>query len=71
MAMTNLSGVPASHIFQASDKPRYHNGFKILFALAAVAIGIIAGMRFAYQWLNTRIENGKDKNTDPDFRYQF
>jgi hypothetical protein len=71
MAMVNLSGVPASHIFNANDGPRYHKGFKVLFALAAVAIGIIVGMRYAYVWLNKRIETGKDKDTDPDFRYQL
>ncbi|KAF7960815.1 hypothetical protein EAE96_000488 [Botrytis aclada] len=59
MAMTNLSAVPASHIFQASDKPYYHKGFKVLFIMAAMAISVMVAMRFAYQWLNRRIEEGK------------
>lgn len=71
MAMTNLSGVPGSHIFQGNDAPRYHQGFRILFALAVVAIAIMVAMRYTYVWLNRRIEMGKDKRTDPDFRYQL
>ncbi|CZR57910.1 related to nicotinamide mononucleotide permease [Phialocephala subalpina] len=75
MAMTNLSGVPASHIFQASDKPYYHNGFKILFIMAAMAIGLMVVMRFAYQWLNRRIEEGRGTfeggEVDRGFRYQL
>jgi len=71
MAMTNLSGVPASHIFQGSDAPRYHKGFKVLFALAVVAIAIMVFMRYTYIYLNHKIETGKDKKTDPDFRYQL
>jgi hypothetical protein len=75
MAMTNLSGVPASHIFQAKDKPYYHNGFKILFIMAALAIAIMVAMRFAYQHLNKRIEDGKGSveggEVDRGFRYQL
>jgi hypothetical protein len=48
MAMTNLSGVPASHTFQANDKPYYHNGFKTLFIMAALATEPMVFMRFAY-----------------------
>ncbi|KAF7938862.1 uncharacterized protein EAE98_001199 [Botrytis deweyae] len=75
MAMTNLSAVPASHIFQASDKPYYHNGFKVLFIMAAMAISVMVAMRFAYQWLNRRIEEGKGTveggEVDRGFRYQL
>ncbi|KAF5871787.1 putative alternative sulfate transporter protein [Botrytis fragariae] len=75
MAMTNLSAVPASHIFQASDKPYYHNGFKVLFIMAAMAISVMIAMRFAYQWLNRRIEEGKGTveggEVDRGFRYQL
>lgn len=75
MAMTNLSGVPASHIFQANDKPYYHAGFKILFIMAAMAIAIMVAMRFAYQYLNQRIEDGKGTveggEVDRGFRYQL
>ena len=75
MAMTNLSGVPASHIFQASGKPYYHNGFKILFIMAAMAIGLMVAMRFAYQFLNHRIEKGNGTveggEVDHGFRYQL
>ncbi|TGO37799.1 hypothetical protein BHYA_0089g00400 [Botrytis hyacinthi] len=75
MAMTNLSAVPASHIFQESDKPYYHNGFKVLFIMAAMAISVMVAMRFAYQWLNRRIEEGKGTveggEVDRGFRYQL
>ncbi|APA09610.1 hypothetical protein SS1G_06231 [Sclerotinia sclerotiorum 1980 UF-70] len=75
MAMTNLSAVPASHIFQASDKPYYHKGFKILFIMAALAISVMVAMRFAYRWLNGRIEEGKGTleggELDRGFRYQL
>ncbi|KAF7863829.1 hypothetical protein EAF04_006794 [Stromatinia cepivora] len=75
MAITNLSAVPASHIFQASDKPYYHNGFKVLFIMAALAISVMVGMRFAYRWLNGRIEEGKGTleggELDRGFRYQL
>lgn len=75
MAMTNLSAVPASHIFQASDKPYYHKGFKVLFIMAAMAISVMVAMRFAYQWLNRRIEEGKGTveggEVDRGFRYQL
>ncbi|KAF7911117.1 uncharacterized protein EAF01_002625 [Botrytis porri] len=75
MAMTNLSAVPASHIFQASDKPYYHNGFKVLFVMAAMAISVMVAMRFAYEWLNRRIEEGKGTveggEVDRGFRYQL
>ncbi|KAF7888245.1 uncharacterized protein EAF02_002786 [Botrytis sinoallii] len=75
MAMTNLSAVPASHIFQASDKPYYHNGFKLLFIMAAMAISVMVAMRFAYLWLNRRIEEGKGTveggEVDRGFRYQL
>jgi len=70
MAMTNLSGVPASHIFQGSDAPRYHKGFKILFIMAAISMGIMVAMRFVYFYLNRRIKAGKDK-IDSRFRYQL
>ena len=56
MAMTNLSGVPASHIFQASDKPYYHKGFKILFVMAALAIAFMVAMRVGYQYLNRKAD---------------
>ncbi|KAM0319828.1 hypothetical protein ACHAO8_000870 [Botrytis cinerea] len=75
MAMTNLSAVPASHIFQASDKPYYHKGFKVLFIMAAMAISVMVAMRFAYLWLNRRIEEGKGTveggEVDRGFRYQL
>ncbi|KAF7902735.1 hypothetical protein EAF00_002638 [Botryotinia globosa] len=75
MAMTNLSAVPASHIFQASDKPYYHNGFKVLFIMAAMAISVMVVMRFAYQWFNRRIEEGKGTieggEVDRGLRYQL
>lgn len=68
-------GVPASHIFQARDKPYYHDGFKILFIMAAMAIGLMVVMRFAYQYLNRRIEEGKGTleggEVDRGFRYQL
>ena len=75
MAMTNLSGVPASHIFQAIDKPYYHKGFQILFIMAAMAIALMIAMRLAYQYLNRRIEEGKGSleggEVDRGFRYQL
>jgi hypothetical protein len=75
MAMTNLSGVPASHIFQASDAPYYPKGFKVLFIMAALAIGLMVFMRVAYQYLNKRIEEGKGTieggEVDRGFRYQL
>ncbi|KAA8575041.1 hypothetical protein EYC84_004262 [Monilinia fructicola] len=75
MAITNLSAVPASHIFQADDKPYYHKGFKVLFIMAAMAISVMVAMRFAYQWLNKRIDEGKGTveggEVDRGFRYQL
>jgi hypothetical protein len=75
MAMTNLSGVPASHIFQADDKPYYHKGFKVLFIMAALAIQLMVFMRVAYRYLNRRIEEGKGTieggEVDRGFRYQL
>ncbi|KAI9648286.1 hypothetical protein NHQ30_002918 [Ciborinia camelliae] len=58
MAMTNLSAVPALYVFRGGDKLYYHYGFKLLFIMAALAIGGMAGMRFAYCWLNGGIELG-------------
>lgn len=70
-----ISAVPASHIFQASDSPYYHKGFKVLFIMAALAIGFMVGMRLVYGWLHRRIEGGKETiergEVDRGFRYQL
>lgn len=72
MMMTNLSGIPASYIFQAYDAPRYRNGFKALFAMTSVSVAIIIGMGIAYRYLNRRIERGQvPKDREEGWRYQL
>lgn len=47
----------------------------MLFIMAAMAISVMVAMRFAYQWLNKRIDEGKGTveggEVDRGFRYQL
>ncbi|KAK9477028.1 major facilitator superfamily domain-containing protein [Lipomyces japonicus] len=49
-----LSGIIASYVYRADDKPLYHRGNSVLIGIAVLNLFVYGGVKFYYIWRNKR-----------------